>query len=81
MWIISSELSISENNNTDLWKERWHSAEQRELGEFYKDIPVNDYTLHSVGVDFGFSSSTSGRPSSPLPPGIRPLSTVIYNEA
>ena len=30
-----------------------------ELGELYPldKIPINDYTLHSVGVDFGFSSS------------------------
>ena len=30
-----------------------------ELGEQYslEDIPTNDYTLHSVGVDFGFGSS------------------------
>jgi hypothetical protein len=28
-----------------------------QLGEQYKAIPTNDYTLHSVGVDFGFSSS------------------------
>ena len=24
-----------------------------------KGIPTNDYTLHSVGVDFGFSSSAT----------------------
>ena len=30
-----------------------------ELGEQYKDIPTNDYTLHSVGVDFGFGSSNT----------------------
>ena len=30
-----------------------------ELGELYKDRPVNDYTLHSVGVDFGFGSSST----------------------
>ena len=30
-----------------------------ELGEQFKDIPTNDYTLHSVGVDFGFSSSAT----------------------
>ena len=30
-----------------------------ELGEFYKGIPTNDYTLHSVGVDFGFGSSNT----------------------
>jgi hypothetical protein len=29
------------------------------LGEQYKGIPINDYTLHSVGVDFGFSSSAT----------------------
>jgi hypothetical protein len=28
-----------------------------ELGEVYKSIQTNDYTLHSVGVDFGFGSS------------------------
>ena len=30
-----------------------------ELGELYKGIPTNDYTLHSVGVDFGFGSSNT----------------------
>jgi hypothetical protein len=25
----------------------------------YKNIPTNDYTLHSVGVDFGFGSSNT----------------------
>jgi hypothetical protein len=30
-----------------------------ELGEQFKNIPTNDYTLHSVGVDFGFSSSAT----------------------
>ena len=30
-----------------------------ELGERYKGLPTNDYTLHSVGVDFGFSSSAT----------------------
>ena len=30
-----------------------------QLGEEYKGIPTNDYTLHSVGVDFGFSSSAT----------------------
>jgi hypothetical protein len=30
-----------------------------ELGELYKDIPINDYTLHSVGVDVGFGSSNT----------------------
>ena len=30
-----------------------------QLGEQYKGIPTNDYTLHSVGVDFGFSSSAT----------------------
>jgi len=30
-----------------------------ELGEQFKNIAVNDYTLHSVGVDFGFSSSAT----------------------
>jgi hypothetical protein len=30
-----------------------------ELGEVYKSIPTNDYTLHSVGVDFGFGSSST----------------------
>ena len=28
-----------------------------ELGEQFKNVPTNDYTLHSVGVDFGFGSS------------------------
>jgi len=28
-----------------------------QLGELYKGIQVNDYTLHSVGVDVGFGSS------------------------
>ena len=27
------------------------------LGGQYKSVPTNDYTLHSVGVDFGFGSS------------------------
>jgi len=32
-----------------------------QLGEQYSEnkIPTNNYTLHSVGVDFGFSSSTN----------------------
>src|SRR6476620_9540825 len=30
-----------------------------ELGELYKEIPVNDNTLHSVGVDVGFGSSNT----------------------
>ncbi len=30
-----------------------------QLGEQYKGIPTNDYTLHSCGVDFGFSSSAT----------------------
>ena len=30
-----------------------------ELGEQYKDLATNDYTLHSVGVDFGFGSSST----------------------
>lgn len=30
-----------------------------ELGKQFKDIRINDYTLHSVGVDFGFSSSAT----------------------
>ena len=30
-----------------------------ELGEQYKSIPTNDYTLHTVGVDFGFGSSST----------------------
>ncbi len=30
-----------------------------QLGEQYKGIPVNDYTLHSVGVDVGFGSSAT----------------------
>ena len=29
------------------------------LGEQFKGLPSNDYTLHSVGVDFGFSSSAT----------------------
>ncbi len=28
-----------------------------ELGEQFKNVPTNDYTLHSVGVDAGFGSS------------------------
>ncbi len=28
-----------------------------ELGEKYKNVSINDYTLHSVGVDAGFGSS------------------------
>jgi hypothetical protein len=31
-----------------------------QLGEQYKGIPTNDYTLHSVGVDVGFGSSRTG---------------------
>jgi hypothetical protein len=30
-----------------------------QLGEQFKNIAVNDYTLHSVGVDFGFGSSST----------------------
>jgi hypothetical protein len=30
-----------------------------ELGEKYKDLPINPYCLHIGGVDFGFSSSTT----------------------
>lgn len=30
-----------------------------QLGELYKGIPTNDYTLHSVGLDFGFGSSNT----------------------
>jgi hypothetical protein len=30
-----------------------------ELGEQTKSLPTNDYTLHSVGVDFGFGSSST----------------------
>ena len=30
-----------------------------ELGEQFKNIAVNDYTLHSVGVDVGFGSSST----------------------
>ena len=30
-----------------------------ELGELYKGIPTNDYTLHSVGDDVGFGSSST----------------------
>ena len=32
-----------------------------ELGELYSldKIPVNDYTLHSVGIDVGFGSSNT----------------------
>lgn len=30
-----------------------------ELGEKYKDLPINPYCLHFGGVDFGFSSSTT----------------------
>ena len=30
-----------------------------QLGEQYTKIPTNDYTLHSVGVDFGFGSSNT----------------------
>ena len=29
-----------------------------ELGEKYKDLPINPYCIHSIGVDPGFSSST-----------------------
>jgi len=31
-----------------------------ELGEQYKDIPVSNYTLKSIGIDPGFSSSSTG---------------------
>ena len=30
-----------------------------QLGEQYKGLPTNDYTLHSVGVDVGFGSSST----------------------
>jgi hypothetical protein len=30
-----------------------------QLGEQYKGIAINDYTLHSVGVDFGFGSCST----------------------
>ncbi|MDR4510132.1 MAG: hypothetical protein MRJ93_00305 [Nitrososphaeraceae archaeon] len=30
-----------------------------DLGEKYKDLPINNYALHFVGVDFGFSSSVT----------------------
>ena len=30
-----------------------------QLGEQYKGLPTNDYTLHSVGVDEGFGSSST----------------------
>ena len=30
-----------------------------QLGEQYKGLPTNDYTLHSVGVDFGFGCSST----------------------
>lgn len=30
-----------------------------ELGERYKNLPINNYCLHIGGVDFGFSSSTT----------------------
>jgi hypothetical protein len=30
-----------------------------QLGEQFKNIPTNDYTLHSVGVDFGFGSRST----------------------
>ena len=29
------------------------------MENLYKGIPTNDYTLHSVGVDFGFGSSST----------------------
>ena len=28
-----------------------------ELGEIYKDLPINPYCVHSIGIDPGFSSS------------------------
>jgi hypothetical protein len=31
-----------------------------ELGEKYKDLPINPYCIHSIGVDPGFSSSATG---------------------
>ena len=30
-----------------------------ELGEKYKDIPINQYAIHSIGIDPGFSSSAT----------------------
>jgi hypothetical protein len=30
-----------------------------ELGERYKDLPINHYSIHSIGIDPGFSSSSS----------------------
>jgi hypothetical protein len=30
-----------------------------ELGELYKDLPINSYCIHSIGVDPGFSSSAT----------------------
>jgi hypothetical protein len=31
-----------------------------ELGEVYKDLPINPYCIHSIRVDPGFSSSATG---------------------
>ena len=28
-----------------------------ELGELYKDLPINPYCIHSIGIDPGFGSS------------------------
>jgi hypothetical protein len=30
-----------------------------DLGELYKDLPINPYCIHSIGVDPGFSSSAT----------------------
>ena len=31
----------------------------QELGEKYKDIPINPFTIHSIGIDIGFGSSNT----------------------
>ncbi len=30
-----------------------------ELGDKYKHLPINNFTIHSIGVDIGFGSTTS----------------------
>ena len=30
-----------------------------ELGDKYKDLPINNFTIHSIGVDIGFGSSNT----------------------
>jgi hypothetical protein len=30
-----------------------------ELGDIYKHLPINNFTIHSIGVDIGFGSSST----------------------